>query len=335
MPRKSRQQQPSAIIPLLEDDNDSTSSTLSQSQISDAERRNDGNNGDNSTREHNGRSSGGGEQFDTRDGTERIDSVVSGTNGEGDTLGDESFVAPSERGKRGSSAVNDSGESGSRGRGRKSNRSNASAASSSGSERAGEGSSSDSSRIPRQVAFESLSGSSSKKLEEQKLSREFFREGLQMGFSGIGSIVNDPEWALPDEDAEVLAERLHNWLRSLDKKKAAKWEKVVARWQPFLMLVFALVAIVIPRIAHTQQLKRNARNLRKENQGGNVSGAGDSSPVPAFSNHSPEPSGEGPGNATGNARNGNGHSGPPVFHTTRFSRQDLLNIDPQDDSPSM
>jgi hypothetical protein len=111
---------------------------------------------------------------------------------------------------------------------------------------------------PRVVDFDSLSGSVKTTAKNTHLTKEFIAEGWGLLFAGCGIALRDKEtWSL-DEDAEAkeLADRTLDWFRSIDKKKSAVWEKRIAAWQPFLMLLFALVAVLTPRIAATRGKRR-------------------------------------------------------------------------------
>ena len=66
---------------------------------------------------------------------------------------------------------------------------------------------------------------------------------------------------MPVDDATELATRTHSWLRSLEPKKFAAVEKKLAKAQPLGSLVLGLAAVVGPRIAHTQQIRKQGKSL--------------------------------------------------------------------------
>lgn len=137
--------------------------------------------------------------------------------------------------------------------------------------------------VPRPVKFQELGGSSSAR--DKKLTRDFIAEGYTLLFDVTGSALRDKEtWELEKADAQELAERTHAFWQSLDKSKSAKWEKMLAKWQPLLMLLMALIAIVGPRIAQTSAKRKNAVNLRKEAGGG---GGTATLPAPPATNVAP------------------------------------------------
>lgn len=108
--------------------------------------------------------------------------------------------------------------------------------------------------VPRSVGFDQLG--KSKPNAKQQVSIAFLAEGLTIGFEYTGKALNDPEWSLPADDAQELADRLHKWLRSGGSKRIAAFEKFVARWEPLLGLVFGLMTVLIPRILHTWNRNR-------------------------------------------------------------------------------
>ena len=113
--------------------------------------------------------------------------------------------------------------------------------------------------VPREVGYGSLA-SPAKGTKNSSLTKEFIAEGWKLVFDGCGFVLQDKEWTIDvDTDAAELADRTLNWLRGLDKNKTKNFERIAAKWQPFLMLVMALVAIVGPRIAHTRKVRQNAR----------------------------------------------------------------------------
>lgn len=170
---------------------------------------------------------------------------------------------------------------------------------------------------PREVALEKLGGSKKNSAHSRAMAIEFLAEGWSLAFQGAGFLLRDKEWEVEKEtDATELAERTLNWISSLDKKKSAAWEKMVAKWQPFLSLIIAIVAIVGPRIAHTRAMRR-AVNLQAQN--GNGNGAG----TAANGNASSQSIRTGPAAEVQPERvntSGNGHANP---NGRSFRREDF------------
>lgn len=110
----------------------------------------------------------------------------------------------------------------------------------------------DSGSVPREISISEL-GAESKKSKSVKLTNEFFAEGWGLLFILLAVVLKDNEWRLPDEDQSELGDRTFNWLNSLDSKKFASVTKVLGKWQPFASLLFALIAVVGVRVAHTRQ----------------------------------------------------------------------------------
>lgn len=66
----------------------------------------------------------------------------------------------------------------------------------------------------------------------------------------------DENWKLQEDDANELGEHTANLINSMDQRKASKWLRRLEKWQPGLALMFSVVAITQPRIAHTRALRQ-------------------------------------------------------------------------------
>lgn len=136
----------------------------------------------------------------------------------------------------------------------------------------------DSEAVPRHVEPKEL-GARIGAAKAGALTQEFLAEGWVLAFDAVGFLMRDKEWHIDkDGDAAELAERTLNWVRSLDKKKSAELEKKIAKWQPMLSILMALIAIVGPRLAHTRSLRR-AINLQKKGADTSATESASSAPV--------------------------------------------------------
>ncbi len=174
--------------------------------------------------------------------------------------------------------------------------------------------------IPREIAYDKLGktgGGKSSAIKNAALSQEFLAEGWAILFDGLAVLFRDPEWKIEkDEDGAELAERTLNWARSLDGKRSKDLEKWLAKWQPFLMLLMALFAIVGPRFAHTRS-KRRAFNLQAQRASG--TGASETAtPVAGSSNSA--------ATATASEPADNRGTGPRYAHERPFRRQDFAEV---------
>lgn len=158
--------------------------------------------------------------------------------------------------------------------------------SSSASARSGtteEGSASSNSDLPREVALDSLGKPKEKKEKfspNGSLTTEFIAEGFGIVFHTFAILFNDDEWKLPQEDANELADRLKRWAKQ-GSKSAAAFEKKLAKYEPMMMLVFGLFAVILPRIIHTRD-KRRALSIQAKQAAtatASANGAGTSAPV--------------------------------------------------------
>ena len=139
-----------------------------------------------------------------------------------------------------------------------------------------ESSSSNARGIPREVALDSLGKSKEKKEKytpNANLSTEFIAEGFGMAFQALSILFQDEEWKLPEDDANELAERAKKWARQGSKNIAA-FEKKLARWEPMMMLIFGLFAVVLPRIIHTRDKRRALRSPQKASAASGISNNG-------------------------------------------------------------
>lgn len=133
-----------------------------------------------------------------------------------------------------------------------------------GAETTTEGERSARSSIPRQVSFGSLGGAA-KSGKSHALTVEFVSEAWTLAFRGLAFLFQDKEWEIDqDADGAELGERSIAFFESLDKKRSAEWEKRIAKWQPFLALVFAVIAIVLPRILHMRELREKRIQAAKK-----------------------------------------------------------------------
>jgi hypothetical protein len=127
---------------------------------------------------------------------------------------------------------------------------------------------------PRAVKLSELGGKTDKKTEI--LTKEFLAEGFVLAFDSVGFFVQDKEtWHIErDEDAAELADRTLTWVRSLDKAKSAKWEKIVAKWQPLLFLLMGIAMVVWPRLSVTLSKKRRGNPVSIPPKGTATAGNG-------------------------------------------------------------
>jgi len=187
----------------------------------------------------------------------------------------------------------------------------------------------DSDSIPREVSFESLGKTKASKSskENASLSSEFIAEGFGLAFHGAAVLFNDDEWRLPEEDAEELATRAKKWIRQ-GTKNVASFEKKLARWEPLIMLILGIIAVIVPRIIHTRD-KRRALRLEAQERQKQVS-AGirrDEELAPVASVQAVHSNGAAQNRGDASARN-NGHSSARELP---FRRQDRFEIPGLDD----
>lgn len=177
---------------------------------------------------------------------------------------------------------------------------------------------------PRKVAYNALGNQPSKpaSLKNQAVAIEFYKELWSLGFHGLSVFFRDHEWKLPDDDAEELAERTQRLMAAGGVKRLQAAEKIIAKYQPIISLLIAVFAIVIPRLAHTKELRRNAINSKKEEKAG-TTGTATATPASSGDNGIPRGTGTGPGPIDGNRRDNGGYR--PI------RREDWGEIYPNDD----
>jgi len=215
------------------------------------------------------------------------------------------------------------------GRGSGGSRSRTDTDSTNASTSAEEGEASGASGIPREIAIESLGKSKEKKEKytpNTNLSSEFIAEGIGLLFHAAAILLNDDEWKLPEEDATELAERTKKWARQGSKSIAA-FEKRLARWEPMMMLIFGLAAVILPRIIHTR-VKRNALRTPQKEAAGSGTNKNGTAPIASVQ-------GSNGGNAAGDAArrgvdvgSGSATNGAEIIP---FRRQDWREIPGIDD----
>lgn len=177
---------------------------------------------------------------------------------------------------------------------------------------------------PREVSYRSLRGKSN--AADVAISQQFVSEVWQMIFSLAAVVTHDDEWKIGDDDATELSTRSVALFKGLDRKRADKIEKQIARFAPSLSLLMAVLMIVGPRLAHTRQLRKSgAVNIRKENESGGAANR------PA--NPTPSPRYDAP--VSGAHANGNGGAGSGNATITPFGREDFRTLYGEDDSGAM
>lgn len=178
---------------------------------------------------------------------------------------------------------------------------------------------------PRKVAFNALGNQQQKpaSLKNQAIAVEFYKEMWQLGFHGLSVFFRDHEWKLPDDDAEELAERTQRLMAAGGVKRLQSAEKMIAKYQPIISLLIAVFAIVIPRLAHTKEMRKNAVNLKTKEAAAGASGAASPASVNRTDNNVPNGTGERSGTV-----DGAGHNNSPY---RPIRREDWLEVYPNDD----
>lgn len=197
-----------------------------------------------------------------------------------------------------------------------------------GSARTEEDSTSDRGLLPREVALDSLGKSKEKKekfVPQTSFSSEFIAEGFGIIFHGAAVLFRDDEWKLPEDDAKELADRTQKWVRQGSKNVAA-FEKKLAKYEPMIMLILGLFAVILPRIIHTRDKRRALSSPPKETRTGSANGKTASAPPVQASN------------VVASSRSNNGRSvdlgennGPVSARELPFRRQDWREIPGVDD----
>jgi hypothetical protein len=136
--------------------------------------------------------------------------------------------------------------------------------------------------LPREIALDSLGKPKAKKevpfAPNGSLTTEFIAEGFGIIFHTFAILLNDDEWKLPQEDATELADRAKRWAKQ-GSKSAAAFEKKLAKYEPMMMLIFGLFAVLLPRIIHTRDKRRVISIQAKAAQAANSNGARTAAPV--------------------------------------------------------
>lgn len=183
---------------------------------------------------------------------------------------------------------------------------------------------SSSSGIPREVALDTLGKPKKEKYTPNtNLSSEFIAEGFGLLFSAAALVLQDDEWKLPEDDAKELAERTKRWARQGSKSIAA-FEKRLAKWEPLIMLIFGLFAVVLPRVIHTRDKRRALRIPQKA--GTNAANNGNGNGRTASASAQESASRDAVGSSEGRGRDSGENSEPVNARELPFRRQDWREI---------
>lgn len=207
-------------------------------------------------------------------------------------------------------------------------RTNANSDNASATARTEEDASSGARSIPREVALDSLGKSKEKKEKytpNANLSTEFIAEGFGIVFQACAILFQDDEWKLPEEDANELAERTKKWARQGSKNIAA-FEKKLAKWEPMMMLIFGLFAVILPRIIHTRDKRRALRSPQKAPSAAGTSANGNRNTVSTNSSIQVVDGPTTSGNANGRAGSNQNSQQSGGANVVPFRRQDWREI---------
>lgn len=125
--------------------------------------------------------------------------------------------------------------------------------------------------------------------------KELIGDFYSVVFWMIGQATSVPEWALDDDDAEVLGEKTEKFVKSLGKRRATNLMKSLGKVGPALGFGGALAMATVPRIKLTIQRAKNVtpqsvpRAIETEGNSGssNTAPASDQSTSNGASNVSP------------------------------------------------
>lgn len=133
---------------------------------------------------------------------------------------------------------------------------------------------------PKQISFEQVQQASSEKASTAKtkstakgkgtktlLSLDETRELLVWLFWGIASLGAGRHWELNSDEADLLSEKAHAVLQQFPESVANKYGKTFEKFAPCVSLIFASVAIVVPRIQQTKIEAQYAQFNQKQTTG--------------------------------------------------------------------
>lgn len=153
------------------------------------------------------------------------------------------------------------------------------------------------SSIPRDVKFGALGGHTSAKQTSKnaEITTEFLSESWGLLFHGLAIVFRDAEWKLPEDDAQELAERTQRWMAAGGMRRLQTIEKLIAKYQPTFSVLIAFLAVIIPRVVHTSQMRKQKRaeHSPTSRQGAGAGGIGSSS-VDTSTEGNPGPVGQAP-----------------------------------------